>query len=167
MIKWAKAVLDTVFGAEEGIDSKPRLTYDDIKNLPDPIQTTFEANEMDLNIDESWIVDRLGEAWNDFLALPVYNQDDVDDFRKAIHDAQRIVLSRSGWRQLRPNQEVLDQREAELDRQLTEMQEKREADYRDFHGMPNLPNRIGAPQPSKTYSPQTTGSGKAAKPPRK
>ena len=42
---------------------------------------------------ENDLVLKLGECWNDFLQLETYNQDDLNDFRKAIHDAQRIVMA--------------------------------------------------------------------------
>jgi hypothetical protein len=51
------------------------------------------------------ILNTLGEVWNKFLELPrplrnnTYD-DDLHDFRKAIHDAQRIVMSFPAQRQL-------------------------------------------------------------------
>lgn len=50
-----------------------------------------EGLEVDL---EKQVVDLLADAWNSFLKLRVLHADDVPDFRKAIHDAQRIVQSR-------------------------------------------------------------------------
>jgi hypothetical protein len=46
--------------------------------------------------EEELVLDRLTEAWNAFLKLGQVGQceDDLSDFRKAIHDAQRIVMSR-------------------------------------------------------------------------
>lgn len=52
-----------------------------------------------MTADELKVLNLLGEAWNAFLRLPsqageaVFN-DDREDFRGAIHDGQRIVLSR-------------------------------------------------------------------------
>ena len=37
----------------------------------------------------------LGLAWNEFLLIEDNTQDDIDDFRNAIHTAQRIVASRA------------------------------------------------------------------------
>lgn len=46
-------------------------------------------------------LDKLAETWNVFLKeyLPMHN-DDLADFRKLIHDAQRIILARQA-RELR------------------------------------------------------------------
>ncbi|MGR4892294.1 hypothetical protein ACIPPQ_14800 [Sphingopyxis sp. LARHCG72] len=46
------------------------------------------------------LVDRLGECWDDFLALPVMHSDDRREFRTLIHHAQEKVLARSTLRQL-------------------------------------------------------------------
>ena len=50
--------------------------------------------------EEREVVSALTRAWNLFLALPVEHQDDVDDFRRAIHVANAKVLMRSGRREL-------------------------------------------------------------------
>lgn len=49
------------------------------------------------------VVMRLADAWNAYLQLPRacpvrQTDDDTTDFRKAIHDAQRIVLARPAAR---------------------------------------------------------------------
>ena len=44
--------------------------------------------------EERAVIDMLGEAWNAFMALQVLHADELPDFRKAIHDAQRIVMAR-------------------------------------------------------------------------
>lgn len=46
------------------------------------------------------LVDRLGECWDDFLALPVMHGDDRREFRTLIHQAQEKVLARPTLRQL-------------------------------------------------------------------
>jgi hypothetical protein len=46
------------------------------------------------------LVERLGECWDDFLALPVMHADDRREFRTLIHHAQEKVLARPTLRQL-------------------------------------------------------------------
>lgn len=48
--------------------------------------------------DEKDVLDALAQAWNKYLRLEVYNTDDRQDFRGAIHAAQNIVLARAGTR---------------------------------------------------------------------
>lgn len=43
------------------------------------------------------VLDSLVEAWNYFVKLSPTHPDDTDDFRRAIHECQRII----GVRQLR------------------------------------------------------------------
>jgi hypothetical protein len=49
--------------------------------------------------EEKVVLEALGLAWNASLSLKLEG-DDLNDFRKAIHDAQRIVLAREGSRTL-------------------------------------------------------------------
>jgi len=53
-----------------------------------------------LTLHEASILSDLAEAWNRYTLLPDHGPDDVNDFKKAVHDAQRIVLARTGRRQL-------------------------------------------------------------------
>ena len=53
-----------------------------------------------LTMHEAHVLFDLAEAWNKYRLLPDHPPDDIDDFRKAVHDAQRIVLARTGRRQL-------------------------------------------------------------------
>lgn len=55
---------------------------------------------MELSYEERHIVDRLGEIWNLFVALPVEHANDLPEFCRIIHEAQEKVLSRSGRRQM-------------------------------------------------------------------
>lgn len=48
---------------------------------------------------EQLVVNHLSQAWNAFMALRPGNMDDIDDFRRAIHDGQRIIQSRALARQ--------------------------------------------------------------------
>jgi len=50
--------------------------------------------------DELRVVRKLGEAWNAFLKLPAQHNDDVPEFRHAIHAAQHIVMARPALREM-------------------------------------------------------------------
>jgi hypothetical protein len=52
---------------------------------------------MDAN--ELKILDNLADCWNLFCKLEVQHPDDARDFADAIHDCQRIVMSRECVRQ--------------------------------------------------------------------
>lgn len=43
---------------------------------------------------EKSLVDYSGALWNEFIKLPNIHPDDLTDFRKCIHDMQRILLAR-------------------------------------------------------------------------
>lgn len=43
----------------------------------------------------------LALAWNSFLSLKSEHPDEIDDFRRAIHSAQRIILSRPTRRKMK------------------------------------------------------------------
>jgi hypothetical protein len=45
-------------------------------------------------------VEALASAWNCFLKLPIEHPDDQAEFRRAIHCAQNIVLSRPARRSM-------------------------------------------------------------------
>ena len=47
---------------------------------------------------ETDVLDALATAWNRFVGLPQCHPDEVPDFRKAIHDAQRIIMARPTFR---------------------------------------------------------------------
>lgn len=49
---------------------------------------------------EKEIVEGLGLVWNAFLQLPREHPMDRGEFCKAIHDAQRQILMRSGRREI-------------------------------------------------------------------
>jgi hypothetical protein len=48
--------------------------------------------------EEIRVLEALGQAWNDFAALPPLHPHDADEFVRAIHAAQNIVLARAGLR---------------------------------------------------------------------
>lgn len=59
----------------------------------------------DLSSEEREIIETLGDAWSDFVRLseqiPVGHPDDLDEFKAAIHQAQRVVLTRPAFMALR------------------------------------------------------------------
>ena len=54
-----------------------------------------------LDINESTILDILAEAWNQFTELDVIHPQHSEDFCRAIHEAQRIVMCRPVSREAR------------------------------------------------------------------
>jgi hypothetical protein len=44
---------------------------------------------------EEKVLAALVEAWNGFLDLPRLHSDELPDFRRGIHDLQRIIMVRS------------------------------------------------------------------------
>ena len=55
---------------------------------------------IDLTEQERAVSQKLAEAWNLYLMLPIEHPDDQDEFRRAIHAASAKVLMRPGRRQL-------------------------------------------------------------------
>lgn len=51
--------------------------------------------------DEVHVADLLGQAATEFAKLPIEHQSDLDEFCKAIHAAQNIVMARDGLRSYR------------------------------------------------------------------
>lgn len=51
-----------------------------------------------LSGEEAALVGVLAHAWNKFCELPVEHNDDLDEFRRAIHAAQEKVLARPARR---------------------------------------------------------------------
>jgi hypothetical protein len=52
-----------------------------------------------LTLEERVVIRRLAGAWNAFLNLPVEHDDDVEEFRRAIHAANAKVMMRPGRRE--------------------------------------------------------------------
>ncbi|WP_145538273.1 hypothetical protein [Yersinia kristensenii] len=50
--------------------------------------------------DEQRVAQMLGDAWNQYLQLPVEHPSERDEFCRAIHDCQRIILARPAIRGL-------------------------------------------------------------------
>lgn len=59
-------------------------------------------NGADLTTDELLTLESLVDAWNQFAKLPDHRPDDLNDFRRAIHEAERIIAMRS-VRRARPD----------------------------------------------------------------
>jgi len=53
-----------------------------------------DVGEPVLPIKELMVVSHLVLAWNEFVELEILHQDDQDEFRRAIHAAQRIIMAR-------------------------------------------------------------------------
>ena len=43
---------------------------------------------------ENKVLENLVKAWNDFVKLPSTHPDDIPDFRRSIHECQRIMATR-------------------------------------------------------------------------
>lgn len=54
-----------------------------------------------LTENEKDLIEKLGECWNDFLRLDTLHPDDNNEFRFNIHALQNIILSRSGYREIK------------------------------------------------------------------
>lgn len=44
------------------------------------------------------ILDKLSEAWNEFLKLEIYHPDDTDELRFHIHAIQTLIMARKAVR---------------------------------------------------------------------
>ena len=68
-----------------------------------PIEATADDQEFEALFSgaEAAIVDKLGQAYNDFISLPVLHGWDSREFMEAIHKAQHIVLARPTKRALK------------------------------------------------------------------
>ena len=69
-----------------------------------PVQEILEKYNSEMNAtlteQEAKIARMLGEVWNEYLRLPVEHPMDQQEFCKAIHTCQDMVLARSGRRAL-------------------------------------------------------------------
>lgn len=59
-----------------------------------------------LTKEEEEILELTAELWNRFLALPIYHPMEKDEMAIKIHDIQRMIISRPGFRL---NQEMFNQ----------------------------------------------------------
>lgn len=55
---------------------------------------------MGLTNKELDVLDKLSEAFSEFARLPILHSEDINEFRRSVHAAQTIVLSRPGMREL-------------------------------------------------------------------
>lgn len=58
-----------------------------------------------LSPQEASVVSKLAEAWNEFVQLNVVHADNVEEFRRAIHRAQHVVMARPVQRQFNVDEE--------------------------------------------------------------
>lgn len=81
--------------------------HDQLKAKEEPLRcfegdrgrTTSESSQAvgyrpGLTQDEKQVLERLAEAWNAFLSLNDGRADSTDDFRRAVHAAQRVIAAR-------------------------------------------------------------------------
>ena len=54
---------------------------------------------MPLTVEEMSVLEKLGQAWNEFYALSTEHPSDPGEFTTAIHAAQNIVMARSAARE--------------------------------------------------------------------
>ena len=59
-----------------------------------------------LTKEEEEILELTAELWNRFLALPIYHLMEQSEMQSKIHDIQRMIISRPGFRM---NQEMFNQ----------------------------------------------------------
>lgn len=59
-----------------------------------------------LTKEEEEILELTAELWNRFLALPIYHLMEQSEMQSKIHDIQRMIISRPGFRL---NQEMFNQ----------------------------------------------------------
>lgn len=50
-----------------------------------------------LNDRENTVIQKLGEAWNEFNDLEIIHNDDASEFRALIHAAQNMIAARVVW----------------------------------------------------------------------
>lgn len=56
-------------------------------------ETDFFTEKL-LDFKEQEVMDNLSRAWNDFTRLEKLHPDEQDEFRRAIHVAQHIIMAR-------------------------------------------------------------------------
>lgn len=65
-----------------------------------PAEPAMQTDEDTAFAREIDVAEKLGDVWNHFLNLPVQHNSDREEFMRAIHAAQNIVLSRAARRKL-------------------------------------------------------------------
>lgn len=65
--------------------------------MPDAVLSSDQL----LSSQERIVIDHLVEAWNAFVELPVLHPSDREEFMRAIHQAQLLVMARPVQAQLR------------------------------------------------------------------
>ncbi|MGO2452563.1 hypothetical protein [Pseudomonas taetrolens] len=60
----------------------------------------------ELTVQEAKVAQMLGEAWNEYLKLPIEHPMEQKEFCSAIHACQNIVLARCGVRAFKSTQSV-------------------------------------------------------------
>lgn len=75
-----------------GLEARPRGHHGHIKT------DVMTVDARHLTGGESTSLKLLAQAWDEFVQLPAAHPDDVEEFRRAIHAAQNIILARPTWR---------------------------------------------------------------------
>jgi hypothetical protein len=89
------------------------MLLDKLNNLPpqdfeNALKEMITLNERDrTNEIESEILGALRTAWNRFVGLAQTHGDDIPDFRRAIHECQRIIATRQ-MRRINPELWITD-----------------------------------------------------------
>lgn len=88
--EWEKAMLEL---DKKAIIQILKTKGEEADRLDSIVQTKI-GEKMVLSKHEEEVIKHLINAWNAFVGLRVIEQDDADEFRRAIHLAQMLVMSR-------------------------------------------------------------------------
>ncbi len=58
----------------------------------------FKNKDKNMENQESVVMDKLSEVWNEFLKLEPYHLDEVSEFRISLHALQKSIMSRKVMR---------------------------------------------------------------------
>ena len=64
------------------------------QKLTDLLPPSRSADQTGLDKDEERIINHLVIAWNNFVHLGDMRPDDLTDFRRSIHECERIIMAR-------------------------------------------------------------------------
>lgn len=78
----------------------------------------MEEQNSILSEQELLVINKLVEAWDEFIKLETLHPDEQTDFRKAIHEAQRNVMARPARKEVR--QIIREKRNKEWRKSLNE-----------------------------------------------
>ena len=90
---------DTVLGFEEWLEHKKEADGGCVTE-----EDTPEATPSLLSLHERSVLSRLASAWNMFARIETLHPDETEEFRRAIHTARHIVMSRPVQREYNSKQ---------------------------------------------------------------